>query len=534
MRTLFLTLAIVAFAASPLLADDGHHHEELTPDQLGTVHFDISCAPAVQKPFERGVALLHSFWYEEAEKEFLQIAKDDPKCAMAHWGVAMSLWHQLWDHPDAATLKRGRAEVKKAQSLHPKTDRERDYIAAMRSFYNTKGEHLARAQAYTKAMEAMYSHYPNDQEATAFYGLSLLASEPEGDTTFVNRKKAGEVLEKLFAVEPNHPGVAHYLIHSYDKPQLAQLGLPAARRYAKVAPAAPHALHMPSHIFARLGLWQDDVDSNLASIAATRKTAAMHMGGAGHQFHAMDFLVYAYLQTGREAAAQSIIDEVKTMPKMKDMAGMDYDERKYALSEFPAVYTLELHRWKDAAALEPVEGADPGDKAITYWARGIGAARSGDVAGARKNMAELDAIHKALLEKKRTWLAEMVEQGRQEVGALADHVEGKDDEAIKTLKMLAEKEEATGSEPAGIPAREILADLLVEMNRPEQALAEYEMDLKFNPNRFNGLYGAARAAEMAGKTQEANGYYAQVLKLCDQCSSARPEIQRAKTLVAQN
>jgi tetratricopeptide (TPR) repeat protein len=532
MRNFMLALAILAFSAWPLPADEGHHHEDLTPGQLGTVHFEISCAPAVQKPFERGVALLHSFWYEEAEKEFSQIAQDDPKCAMAHWGVAMSLWHQLWDHPEGATLKRGQAEMKKAQSLHPKTDRERDYIAAMRSFYTTKGEHLVRAQAYSKAMEGMYGRYPDDQEAVAFYGLSLLASIPEGDTTFANRKKAGEVLGKLFATEPNHPGVAHYLIHSYDKPQLAQLGLPAARRYAQVAPAAPHALHMPSHIFARLGLWQDDVNSNLASIEATRKTSAMHMGGAAHQFHAMDFLVYAYLQTGREAAAQSIIDEVKAMPAMENMPDME-EEREYVLSQFPAVYALELHRWKDAAALEPV-GKAAGNHSLTYWARGIGAARSGEIDEARKCVAELEKIHKILQEQKSYWGADMAEENRKEVAALVALAEGKKEEALQTFKGIAEREEATGAEPAGIPAREMLADLLLEMDRPEQALAEYEADLKFNPNRFNGLYGAAHASEMAGKRQEANDYYARVLKLCDQCSSARPELQRAKTLVARN
>jgi tetratricopeptide (TPR) repeat protein len=533
MKCAALVSAVILFFGLSVLADEGHHHEDLTAAQLGTVHFPVSCAAAVQQPFERGVALLHSFWYEEAEKEFVQIAIDDPQCAMAHWAVAMSIWHQLWNHPDAATIKRGRAEVKKAQSLHPKTDRERDYISAMTSFYAGKDDYAPRSEAYSKAMEGLYQRYADDREAAAFYALSLLAAEPEGDTTFVNRKKAGAVLQKLFTEEPDHPGVAHYLIHSYDKPQLAELGLPAARRYAKIAPAAPHALHMPSHIFARLGLWQDDIDSNLASIAATRKTAAMHMGGAGHQFHAMDFLVYAYLQIGREADAQRVIEEVKAMPEMKDMYGMDYDERKYALSEFPAVYTLELHRWTEAAQLNPVDGAVPGDRAITYWARGIGQARSGHSAEARKEIAELETIRKTLLEKKRNWLAGLVDQGRQEVAAWVAHVDGRDDEAIKTLRALAEKEEQTGEEPSGIPAREMLADLLVEMNRPDQALAEYEADLKFNPNRFNGLYGAAHAAEMAGKTEKANAYYAQVVKLCDGCNSDRPELNRAKALLAQ-
>src|SRR5438552_12775684 len=245
-------------------------------------------------------------------------------------------------------------------------------------------------------MEQMYAKYPDDREASAFYALSLLASEPDDDTTFTARKKAAEVLEKLFAMEPNHPGIAHYLIHSYDKPQLAQLGLPAARRYAQIAPAAPHALHMPSHIFARLGLWQDDINSNLASITATRKTTAMHMGGEGHQFHAMDFLVSAYMQSGREADALKVIEEVKAMPSMKDMYGTGYDPRVYALVAFPASYALDMHNWAEAASLTPVPEARSGDGSITYWARAIGAARSGNVLQARVDIEHIDGIHKTL------------------------------------------------------------------------------------------------------------------------------------------
>jgi tetratricopeptide (TPR) repeat protein len=535
MKRVASVLMVVVLLALGALADEGHHHEDLTTDQLGMVHFPVSCAATVQKPFERGVALLHSFWYEEAEKEFEQIAKDDPQCAMAHWGIAMSIWHQLWNQPDAATIKRGQAEVKNAKSLHPKTGRERDYIAAMDAFYRGKKRNYhVRANAYCQAMETTYHSYPDDLEAAAFYALSLLASEPDNDTTFANRKQAAAVLEKLFAVEPDHPGVAHYLIHSYDKPQLAELGLPAARRYAKIAPAAPHALHMPSHIFARLGLWQDDIDSNLASIAATRKTAAMHMGGAGHQFHAMDFLVYAYLQSGHEADAQRVIDEVKAMPAKKDdMYGMDFDPRTDALVTFSARYVLEMHHWSDAASLALVPGAETGDNSITYWARAIGAARAGNVAEARKNVAEIENIHSTLFKQRKTSFAAAVEQDRQEAVAWVAHAEGNNDEAIKTLRAIAEKEEAEGDEPLAIPAREMLADMMLDMNRPEQALTEYEADLKFNPNRFNGLYGAARASEMAGNSQKSNSYYAQLVKVCDGSNSDRPELGRAKALLAQ-
>jgi hypothetical protein len=533
MKCTALVVAVSMFGVLAL-ADEGHHHEELTAEQLGTVHFPVTCAASVEKPFERGIALLHSFWYDEAEKEFTQIENHDPSCAMAHWGVAMSLWHQLWDHPNAAVSKRGRTELKKAQSLHPGTGRERDYIAALQVFYRKKGDHDQRAQAYSQAMEGVYQRYPDDREAAAFYALSLLAAEPDGDTTYADRKKAAGVLEKLFAQEPTHPGVAHYLIHSYDKPQLAVLGLPAARSYAKIAPAAPHALHMPSHIFARLGLWQDDIDSNLASIAATRKTAALHMGGEGHQFHAMDFLVYAYLQSGREADAQRVITEVNTLPAMKSMYGEGYDPRAYALSKFPALYSLELHHWAEAAALAAAANADSTDKAITYWARAIGAARAGHVAEARQNIAELETIRQQMRKNKKPSDAQYVEDAQKEAAAWVAHAGGKDEEAINALRAIAEAEESTGDESADIPAREMLADLLLETKHPEQALAAYETDLKFNPNRFNGLYGAASAAEMAGKSETAASYYAQLVKICAGSNSDRPELGRAKALLAKN
>ncbi|MFZ0901633.1 MAG: hypothetical protein WB616_04220 [Candidatus Sulfotelmatobacter sp.] len=535
----FPALFFFATFASTALADDEqtqHHHEDLTTAQLGTVTFPVSCAPDVQKPFERGVALLHSFWYEEAEKEFQQIAIDDPHCVMAHWGVAMSLWHQLWNNPDAKVIQRGLDEVHEAKTTDgPTTAREKAYIAAIATFYNNskKLNHEARAKAYSDAMKKVYESYPDDPEAAAFYALSLLASEPHDDETFANRKQAAAVLENLFAIEPDHPGVAHYLIHAYDKPQLAQLGLPAARRYAQIAPAAPHALHMPSHIFARVGLWQDDINSNLASIAATRKTAAMHMGGEGHQFHAMDFLVYAYLQSGREADAQKVIDEVKALPKMKSMYGDDFDPQTNALTKFPAIYDLELRHWSDAAVLQVVPGSLRGDQSITYWARAIGAARSGNLAQAHKDLEQIEAIRKEFVAEKKTEYAEAVGEDYQEAAAWVAHAEGKDEEAITGLRVLADKTDKLGDEPEGIPAREQLADMLLEAKRPQQALAEYQTDLRLNPNRFNGLYGAARAAEAAGKQADATEYYALLLKICDGSNSTRPELSRARELVAQ-
>ena len=534
---LLLSCCVLMYAA--FAADDDkshHHHEDLTESQLGTVHFPISCAASVQKPFARGVALLHSFWYEEAEKEFLDIAKDDPKCAMAHWGVAMSIWHQLWDDPEEKVVARGLKESQTAQELSANaTPREKGYIAAIAAFYSNsaKLDHAARAKAYSDAMKKIYESYPDDHEAAAFYALSLLTSEPHHDETFANRKAAAAILEKLFTIEPDHPGVAHYLIHSYDKPQLAQLGIPAARRYAQVAPAAPHALHMPSHIFARVGLWQDDINSNLASIAATRKTAAMHMGGEGHQFHAMDFLIYAYLQSGREADAAKVIDDIRTMPRMESMYGHDFDPQTNALSVFPAIYDLELRHWADAAALAPVKGALPGDLSATYWARAIGAARSGNLTQAHNDLRQIKDIHDKLLAEKKAEQAEGTEQDFQESEAWILHAEGEDDKATTILRKLADANDKLGSEPEGIPAREMLADMLLEAKHPQQALVEYQTDLKVNPNRFNGLYGAARAAEGAGKQSEANQYYAMLLKSCEGGSSTRPELSHAKELVAQ-
>jgi tetratricopeptide (TPR) repeat protein len=525
------TVPLTAFAD-----DQNHHHEDLTTAQLGTVHFPVSCASSAQKPFEHGVALLHSFWYEEAEKQFLQITKDDPHCAMAHWGVAMSLWHQLWNQPDEKVIQRGLDEVHLAKGKGCKaTPRECAYIAAIGAFYedSKKSDHDARAKAYSDAMRVTFQSYPDDHEAAAFYALSLLALDSHDDATFANRKQAAAILEKLFAIEPDHPGVAHYLIHSYDKPQLAQLGIPAARRYAQVAPAAPHALHMPSHIFARVGLWQDDINSNLASIAATRKTAAMHMGGEGHQFHAMDFLFYAYLQSGREADAKALMDEVKAMPAMHDMYGMGFDPHLATLAHFTALYPIELRDWSTAAALTPVAVPGTAEESAGYWAQAIGAAHLGKADIARKDIAAIKGIHQKLVADKKKDFAEAVENDRKQAEAWLLFAEGKQDDAVETLRPMADKEDSLGEEPQGIPTREMIAEILLASNRPQQALAEYQTDLKMNPNRFNALYGAARAAEEAGKQSQAAEYYALLLQVCAGGSSTRPELSRARELVAQ-
>jgi tetratricopeptide (TPR) repeat protein len=526
-----IILAVLLTCSCFVVADDEvHHHEDLNEAQVGTVHFPSSCATAVQKPVERGVAMLHSFWYEEAEKQFQQIEKDDPQCAIAHWGVAMSLWHQLWNRPDKPVLERGGAELKAGRSLHA-TVREHDYIVALSAFYaHPSRSYQKRVTAYSKQMAKVSERNPDDHEAAAFYALSLLASEPDHDKANTNRKQAATVLEKLFGEEPNHPGVAHYLIHTYDKPDMAQQGLPAARKYAQLAPAAPHALHMPAHIFARLGLWQDDIASNEASIAATQKEAAMHMGGEGHQFHAMDFLIYAYLQTGREADAQKIIDEVRAMPPMHDMYGMGSDPRMFGLSAFPASYALELHDWKQAAELQLVDGASDLDKSVTYAARAIGAARSGNLEQARKDVAQLETLQKKLEpgKKKDEGDYEGVSQELTIAQAWLAHAEGHDDEAVRLLRTMADKEEGEAEASQGIPAYEMIADILLESKHPEQALAEYETSLKNDPGRFNSLYGAAMAATSTGEVEIAKRYFTQIVKNCAGSNSDRLELKLAR------
>ena len=530
MLVLCLLFSIAAFADE----EAGHHHHN-AGEQLGTVSFPTSCAPAVQKPFERGVALLHSFWYEEATKQFEEVGQQDIKCAMAHWGVAMSLWHQLWSRPDAGDLERGWAEVTKARKAGARTAREREYIAALAEFYRDPGkrDYRERTQAYSQAMEKVYQENPKDLEAGAFYALSLLAAEPPNDATFTNRKKAIAILNRLFQEEPNHPGLAHYIIHSCDKPQLASLGLDAARRYAQIAPSSPHAVHMPSHIFARLGLWQEDIQSNLASIAATQKASGMHMGGEAHQVHAMDFLLYAYLQVGQEAEARKIAEKASAFKRMGDDDMSLYVD--YARVGFAATYDLEMRHWAEAAAIEPPADMEPFNKAVAYWARTIGAAHLHDADAARKNAKQFDELMEVVRKSKYSYMAEETKSDRDELESWLAFAENRSDEALRRMREVADHQDNVGKAEVAIPAREMLGDMLLEVNRPGDALAEYEKALKTDPNRFNGLYGAARAAELMHQSEKANAYYAQLLKNCDNgAHSERPELARARTLLAKN
>ena len=380
-----------------LVADDQHRQGH----DLGLVHFPVSCAPAVQKTFERGAALLHSFWYDEAEKTFSEVTRTDPGCGMGYWGVAMSLYHPIWVPPTPADLKKGRAAVEKAKAAGAKTQRERDYIAAIEVFYrdSDKVAHQERALAWRNAMQQLSERYPEDREASIFFALALIGTAPPTDKTYATQKQAAAILNKILPEQPNHPGIAHYLIHSYDTPHLASLALPAARSYAKIAPASPHALHMPSHIFTRLGLWQDSIQSNLASAAAAKNhLARIHPGAASQdQLHAMDYLVYAYLQSCQDGKAKRVVEEAAAATKVD----AEVFQAGYAFAAIPARYALERRRWSEAAALEVRPAAFRWDhfryaEAITYFARAMGLARSGDTASARKEIEKLASIQKAL------------------------------------------------------------------------------------------------------------------------------------------
>ena len=529
-----IALCFAITFAIPTLAQDEHMHAHHPEDleQLGKVSFPVSCSPDSQKSFERGVALLHSFGYEEAEQQFAEITQKDPACAMAHWGISMSLFHQLWERPQEPTLERGNQEMEKAQKIGAKTDRERAYISALAVFYRdpTAKDYQKRVTSYSDAMGKLYQEYPKDLEAGAFYALSLLAAEPPGDTSHAASKKAVAILMPLFQQDPDHPGLAHYIIHACDNPQMAPLALDAARRYAQIAPSSAHAVHMPSHIFARLGLWQEDIQANLKSVALTEKSSEMYM--RGHELHAMHFLLYAYLQTGQDESAGRIVEQerqiVATAPKDGNDDGMR-EYLAYAAVDFPALYNLELHRWSEATALQPPANSAPQQQMITYWARTIGSARMGDAEAARANAKKFAEAEEATRNSQYAYVLEGPNSDRGEVQAWLALAEKKNDDALRLLRQVADTQDQVGKGEVSIPAREMLADMLLSLNQPVQALAEYEKSMKIDPNRFNGLAGAARAAELAHDSAKANAYYAQLLKNCgDAPHSDRPELRAAK------
>jgi tetratricopeptide (TPR) repeat protein len=486
---------------------------------LGKIHFPNSCAEAAQPPFLKGIAQLHSFQYAAAEKAFAEVTQADPKCAMAYWGLAMSRYRPLWDGANDRTLRKGRADLEKIQKDWPVSKREREYIDAIAIIFNyDRSSGDDRIAGYSRAMAEIAKHYPDDGEAQAFYALSLLALRSRGDDTEV-REKVIAILDRLSAAQPEHPGAVHYLIHAADTPELAPQGLTAARNYAKIAPASSHALHMPAHIFVRLGLWQESVDSNLAAAAAAAQATQQQMGEAQYQFHAMDFLNYSYLQMGEQAKALQVIDDLNKVP------GSTAELTTNLRVNFTTRTLLELHRWKQALALSP-EGNSQ-DRQMIYLLHTIAAARTGDARLAEEN---LKSLKKSFGEERHR--DKFLENYRHSVAeAWVDYAKGKHDKALKKMGSVADKQDKDDPGPFGVTAREMLADMLLELHRPAEALAAYETVLKLAPNRFNPLYGAATAAELAGDSSKARTYYGKLSQNCPP-QADREELQKARTLAA--
>jgi tetratricopeptide (TPR) repeat protein len=530
--------ALPAFLGLLLAADiRAHEHDHGATEALGTVHFPTSCRN-VDARFTRAVALLHSFGYEEARRAFDAVIATDPSCAMAYWGIAMTWYHPIWAPPNPQELAAGSAAAEKAAALGSGTERERGYIAAIGLFYRdcARVGHRSRALAYSAAMERLATQLPDDHEVQIFYALSLLGTAPPNDPTFANQKKAAAILNALLPLEPEHPGITHYMIHSFDYPQLAADALPAARAYAKIAPDSPHALHMPSHIFTRLGLWQDSIASNLASADAGRRLVAQRNPGAASldTLHALDYLEYAYLQIGNDTAALAVLGEA-ARAKTFDDAGF---QAGYALAAIPARFALERRDWKAAAQLEPSTATLPWANfpyavATTYFAQAIGAARSGDVDRAKAALARLEAVRAGLqktpIPGPYDWANE-VESSRLAAASWLAYAEGRIADALTMARSAAQLEEATGKHPvtpgAPLPARELLGDMLLEIGQPARALEAYEASLRETPNRFNSLYGAAQAAARLHDVERARTFFAALVAQCV-ADTARPELGQA-------
>ncbi len=544
MATKRVTLSLLLGVVLAVRAGGQEAHAHHGSESLGKVNFPVSCSDQVRPAFTRAVALLHSFGYEDAREAFAAVAAQDPGCGMASWGVAMTYYHPLWAPPTPKELAAGRAASEKATAAGAKTEREQGYIAAIGAFYRDSDrlDHRARSLAYKNAMEEVARRFPDDHEASIFYALSLLGTAPPTDTTYANQKKAAEILNGLLEKEPQHPGVAHYLIHAFDYPALASLALPAARSYSKIAPSSPHALHMPSHIFTRLGLWQESIESNLASAdAARRRVAKAHPGAASFDaLHALDYLEYAYLQIGEEAKAKQVLEEAaaaKTFDEPNFAAG-------YALAAIPARFALERRRWQDAAKLEPPKSELPWERfsyasATTSFAQALGAARSGQPERARAALARLEEIHAGLVKSPvpgpYDW-AGQVESMRLAAVAWIALAEGRKEEAVASARSAADLEDRTGKHPVTpgsvLPARELLADMLRETGRPAEALVEYEASLHEAPNRWNGLFGAARSAELAGDSGKARQLYAKLVENCGDRRPDREEIKQARDFLS--
>jgi len=532
-------LVLLILCAVLATAQEDHSQHQHAVAGLGTVDFPTSCNAAAQKSISRGAALLHSFGYEEARITFTEAAKADPSCAMAYWGVARTWYHPIWAPPSPDELKQGTAALDRALAIDAKTSRERDYIQALSVFYKDwqTVDHVSRAKSYEQALGGVCDRNPEDDEAAIFHALQLVAIgylDP-ADKSYTWQRRGSEILNRLLPRHQNHPGVAHYLIHSVDYPPLAELGLKAARAYAAIAPDAPHALHMPSHIFTRLGLWDDSIASNIASAkSAIAQAQRLHGGGGSFdQLHAMDYLIYAYLQQAKDTSAR------KALAEMEDLTRLDENQfaAAYAFAASPARWALERHDWKAAATLEIKPEWFPWNRfrnaeALVHYARAIGAARAGDVAAARRSTDEIAAIRKAMpATRDYDWSGSIGAQW-EAATALIAWAEGKKDEGLRLLRMAADHEDAVDKHPvtpgALLPAREMLADLLLENGAAPEALKEYEAVLKTAPRRLNATFGAAKAADKAGDKTRARAYAVQLREIATNAETLRPELEWAR------
>jgi hypothetical protein len=531
---LALACLLVLVLGSPAGAQQ-HEHEGAPPERLGTVHFATSCRAEVQPAFDRAVALLHSFWFTQAREAFTGVLEKDPGCAIADWGIALTYFGNPFGvNRSAEALSSARNAIAKGLAANPKTPRERDYLSAAAELFKdfeTKDQRT-RALAYEQAMARVAKAYPADSEATIFYALALAQNASPTDKTYKNQLAAGALLEPLFAKQPDHPGLAHYIIHAYDVPTLAPKALDAARRYAEIAPSAPHALHMPSHTFTRVGAWDESIESNLKSAEAAHRDHA-----ASDEMHAMDYLVYAYLQTARDQAAHGVLAALEDLLGQQPMEGttgvtMQTAAGYFAGAAIPARYALERGAWKEAAALTVRPSGVPHVPAMTHFARALGAARTGALEAARGDMAALGDLHEQLLKMNDAYWAEQVEIQRLVANAWIAFAAGEAAEAERLLGAAADREDATEKSAVTpgplMPARESLGDLLIELKRPADALPMYEKNLAKEPNRLKSVYGAAHAAELAGNNAKARDYFTQLATICARADTPdRPELRAA-------
>jgi tetratricopeptide (TPR) repeat protein len=498
------------------------------PEQLGRVSFANSCAPAAQATFERAVALLHSFWWQEGEKAFREVLERDPHCAIATWGIATILiGNPFATGPTPAEAQRAQEAIERGRALGAQTERERLFIEAVAAYYDRFADrpHGARLKALSDAFEAVAQRFPEDDEAQIFSAIYLTATQSPTDKTFSSTLRAAAILEVQFQKHPDHPGVAHYLIHAYDYPPIAAKGLTAAKRYAEIAPSAPHALHMPSHIFTRVGAWQESAATNERSAAV-----AQAENEPNDRLHAMDYLAYAYLQLARDTDAQRVVEEAPGVRGNEQVRATSY-----ALAAIPARYAIERGAWKEAAQLQPQATRFPFTAALTHFARALGAARSGDAAAAERDVQELARLVEALKAAKDAYWAVEVEVQRLGGAAWVAYAQGNREEALTLMRAAADledtSEKAAVSPGRLVPARELLGDMLLESGRPGEALAEYERAQGHDPNRYRSLYGAGQAAAQAGNRDKARHYFSKLMELAGS-GAPRPEMEQARRYLA--